>query len=182
MGSILSNFYGHPNDDVIDPNIGLTGKEKRLVKETWSILNADSVNTGVAIMSSYFKQYPQYQKVFHAFKDIPVDELPTNNKFRAHCQFIISTLNNAFCALDDVCLMNETLLSTGQRHGRRGQSRQEFIDLKGVMMKVMKDALKTKFSAEVEAAWDKTIDVAFSKIFEGMENGVPHDGEHNQSQ
>ncbi|XP_076636745.1 globin-like [Colletes latitarsis] len=182
MGSILSNFYRHPDDDVFDPDVGLTRKEKRLVKETWNILNADSINTGVAIMSSYFKQYPQYQKVFPAFKDIPVDELPTNNTFKAHCQFIIATLNNAFCALDDICLMNAVLHSTGQRHGRRGQSRQEFIDLKGVMMKVMKDALKTKFSSEVEAAWDKMIDVAFSKIFEGMENRVSQDGGHKQSQ
>lgn len=37
-------------------------------------------------------------------------------------------------------------------------------------MEVMKDALKTKFSPEVEAAWGKTIDVAFSKIFEKFEN------------
>lgn len=37
-------------------------------------------------------------------------------------------------------------------------------------MKVMKSALKSKFSPEVEAAWDKMIDVTFSKIFEGMEN------------
>lgn len=79
------------------------------------------------ICFSYFKQYPQYHKVFPAFKDIPVDELPTNKKFQAHCQFIVSTLNNAFDAMDNIDLMAAILYSTGERHGRRGQSRQEFI-------------------------------------------------------
>lgn len=44
-----------------------------------------------------------------------------------------------------------------------------FQDLKGVMIEVMKDTLKSKFSTEVEAAWNKTIDVLFLKIFEGIE-------------
>ncbi|XP_053975240.1 cytoglobin-1-like [Hylaeus anthracinus] len=170
MGSILSYFYGYPDDGILDPNVGLTGKEKRLVRETWNTIYANSVNTGVAIMSSYFKQYPQYHKVFPAFKDIPLDELSANMKFKAHCQFIMSTLSNAFNALDDIALMETILQSTGQKHGRRGQGRQEFIDLKGVMMEVMKNDLKSKFSPEVEAAWSKMIDVAFLKIFEGMEN------------
>lgn len=37
------------------------------------------------------------------------------------------------------------------------------------MIEVMKDTLKSKFPTEVEAAWNKTIDILFLKIFEGME-------------
>ncbi|XP_076242687.1 globin 1 [Calliopsis andreniformis] len=169
MGSIFSYVFGYPDDNVVDPKLGLTGREKRFVQQTWNILRANSIETGVAIMTSYFKKYPQYHQVFTAFKDIPVDELSTNKKFQAHCQNIMTTLNNAFDALNDIDLMEAVLHTVGERHGRRGQNRQQFIDLKGVIMEVMKCSLKSKFSPEVEAAWDKTIDLAFSKIFEEME-------------
>lgn len=39
-------------------------------------------------------------------------------------------------------------------------------------MEVMKNTLKSKFTIEVEAAWDKTIDILFLKIFESIENSA----------
>lgn len=42
-----------------------------------------------------------------------------------------------------------------------------FQDLKGVVMDAMRGAFGSKFTTEVEVAWDKAIDVLFSKIFEG---------------
>lgn len=51
MGSMLSYFFGYPDDDTVDPKLGLTGREKRLVKETWNILRANSIDTGIAIMT-----------------------------------------------------------------------------------------------------------------------------------
>ncbi|KOC64471.1 Globin [Habropoda laboriosa] len=178
MGSVLTYFLGYPEDNIVDLKVGLTGREKRLVRESWSVLRVQSVNTGVAIMTSYFQQYPQYQKVFPAFKDVPLDELAASKKFQAHCQNIVSTLSNAIDALNDVDLMEAILHTAGERHGRRGQGRQEFIDLKGVIIEVMKGALKSRFSTEVEAAWNKTIDVLYLKIFEGIESSVSIDHEH----
>lgn len=50
MGSILTYIFGHADDDTVDSKVGLTGREKGLVKGTWDILRVHSVNTGVAIM------------------------------------------------------------------------------------------------------------------------------------
>ncbi|KAK9309244.1 hypothetical protein QLX08_000996 [Tetragonisca angustula] len=172
MGSVLSYFLGYSDSDTVDSKVGLTKREKRLVRETWNIVRVHSVEAGVAIMASYFRRYPQYHQVFPAFKHVPVDELADNKKFQAHCQNIMSTLSNSIDALDDVDLMDAILHSTGERHGRRGQGTQEFIDLKGAMIEVMKDTLKSKFSTDVEAAWSKTIDILFSKISEGMERAA----------
>lgn len=170
MGSVLSYFFGYSDSDTLDSKVGLTKREMRLARETWNIVRAHSVEAGVTIMASYFRRYPQYHQAFPAFKHVPVDELADNKKFQAHCQNIMSTLSNAIDALDDADLMDAILHSTGERHGRRGQGTQEFIDLKGVMMEAMKDTLKSKFSTEVEAAWNKTIDVLFLKIFKGIES------------
>ncbi|XP_033183838.1 globin-like [Bombus vosnesenskii] len=167
MGSMLTYFLGNPDDDVVDPKLGLTNKEKRIVRETWAVLRANSVKVGVDIMISYFKRFPQHHRAFPPFKDIPADDLLDNKKFHAHCQGIMSTLNDAIDALDDIDLVDAILHTTGKRHGRRGQGRQEFIDLKGVVMDAMRGAFGSKFTTEVEVAWDKAIDVLFSKIFEG---------------
>lgn len=53
MGSVLSYFVRDPDDHVLDSTIGLTGREKRLVRETWSVLRVNSINTGVAIMTRW---------------------------------------------------------------------------------------------------------------------------------
>lgn len=50
MGSVLTYFLGNPDDDVVDPKLGLTNKEKRIVRETWAVLRANSVKVGVDIM------------------------------------------------------------------------------------------------------------------------------------
>lgn len=42
-----------------------------------------------------------------------------------------------------------------------------FQDLKGVLLDAMRDTFGSKFTTEVEVAWDKAIDALFSKIFEG---------------
>ncbi|XP_015600849.1 globin [Cephus cinctus] len=169
MGSLVSYFWGNTNDAVIDSATGLSGKEKRLVQESWAIIRKNPVDAGVAIMSRFFKVYPQYQKVFPSFKDLPVESLPGNKKFQAHCQSIVTTLSNAFDSLHDSGLLEANLHILGERHGRRGQGRQEFIDLKEIILNVLNESLGGKFDLETAAAWDKIMDVINVEIFKGME-------------
>jgi hypothetical protein len=44
-----------------------------------------------------------------------------------------------------------------------------FQDLKTTVLKLLKKKLGTKFTCEDEAAWNKTLDVAYSVIFKGLE-------------
>lgn len=74
----------------------------------------------------YFKCYPEHQNAFKPFKDVPLDELRRNKRFQAHCVGIVSTLNEAFNALDDPELMRAYLNVSGERHAKRGQGRKEF--------------------------------------------------------
>ena len=52
MGSSLSMFWVSSNDNVIDPATNLSGKQKRLLTNTWTILKKDPIGTGVAIMTA----------------------------------------------------------------------------------------------------------------------------------
>ncbi|XP_066583874.1 globin isoform X1 [Prorops nasuta] len=171
MGLITSYVF-RPSEEVVqvDPATGLTTRQKRIVRDSWAILQKNSIASGVAIMTSYFKEYPEHQKAFPLFRDKPLEELANSKKFQAHCQSIMSTLSNALDALDDVELMDATLQLTGERHGKRGQRKQQFLDLKKVIMTVLESVFGAKFTPEFATAWDKTIDLLFSKIFLGMEN------------
>ncbi|XP_015109832.1 globin [Diachasma alloeum] len=173
MGTFWSKIWGHSGtDDTVDPSTGLTGREKRLVQSTWSIVSRDPVASGVAIMTLFFERYPEYQALFSAFRDTPKAELPANKKFQAHCASIITALNSVIDALNDEGLLEATLVAIGERHRRRGQTTEQFLNLKQAVMDTLRQALGTKFTEETEEAWKKTLDAAYTHIFRGLQEST----------
>lgn len=164
MGTFLRWFGFNSVDDRVDEATGLTEKQKKLVQNTWAILRKDPVATGVAVMSAFFKKYPEYQQHFEVFKDIPLHELPSNKRFQAHCASIITALNNVIDSLHDPGLVEANLISLAERHKKRGQTKEQFENLKEVVLEVLGQALKKQFTQDVSIAWNKTLDVAFAII------------------
>lgn len=80
----------------------------------------------LVILFRFFKTYPEYQRYFSAFADVPFDELPANKRFQAHCVSVITALNSVIDSLHDPGLMEASLISLGERHKRRGQTKEEF--------------------------------------------------------
>lgn len=74
----------------------------------------------------FFKKYPEYQRYFNAFKDIPINELPDNKRFQAHCASVITALSNVIDSLHDPGLMEASLIGLAERHKKRGQRKEEF--------------------------------------------------------
>lgn len=51
MGSSVSLFWGSSaNDNIVDPATGLTGRQKKLVQNTWAIVRKDPIANGCTIM------------------------------------------------------------------------------------------------------------------------------------
>lgn len=165
MGTFL-RFFGFSSDENrVDPATGLTEKQKKLVQNTWGIIRKDEVGSGIAVMTAFFKKYPEYQRHFEAFKEISLEELPGNKRFQAHCASVITALSNVIDSLHDPGLMEASLIALAQRHKKRGQTMEQFENLKHVVLDVLRQALGKQFTPEVAEAWSKTLDAAFSKIF-----------------
>ncbi|XP_014210475.1 globin [Copidosoma floridanum] len=167
MGSSTSILWGSEST-APDPATGLTARQKKIVQSTWAVVRKDPIVNGVAIMIAYFKEHPDYQKLFSGFKDVPLEELPGNKRFQAHCQSIMSALSNVIDAMGDPSLLEATLGAIGERHHRRGQTKKQFFELKDVVMEVLKQKFGSKFTAEVEEAWSKILDAAFTGMFSAV--------------
>ncbi|XP_053975238.1 globin-like isoform X2 [Hylaeus anthracinus] len=166
MGTFLRLFGISTDDNRIDQATGLTEKQKKLVQNTWAVIRKDEVGSGIAVMTAFFTKYPEYQRYFSAFKDTPIDELPDNKRFQAHCASVITALSNVIDSLHDPGLMEASLIGLAERHKIRGQRKEEFQNLKDVVLEVLRQALGKQFTPEVAEAWRKTLDAAFTKIYQ----------------
>lgn len=159
----------NPALDVPDPATGLTPREKMAVKRNWELVKADIKQNGIDLLVMFFEANPGYQKYFRGFRDVPLKELHTNPRFHAHCMSVMYALTSVVDNLDDTGCLVEMLTKLGENHHRHGISREEFINLKTTVLKVLKKKLGSKYTADDEAAWNKTLDVAYSVIFKGLD-------------
>lgn len=166
MGTFLRFLGFWTNDSKVDEATGLTERQKKLVQNTWAIIKKDQVASGSAVMLAYFKEYPQYQRYFEAFKDVPLDELQSNKRFQAHCASIIAAVSSVVDSLQDFGLLEANIITLAERHKKRGQTEEQFQNLKEVIRTVLRKALGKQYTTEVSDAWDKTLNVMFSKIYD----------------
>ncbi|XP_071568688.1 globin 1 [Temnothorax nylanderi] len=152
------------NDNKLDEKLGLTEKQKRLVQNTWATVRKDEVSVGVTLVLAYFKQYPEAQKEFKSFKDVPLDELSKNKRFQAHCANIVATLGKLIEQMHDPELMEATLINFTEKHKNRGQTPKQFEELKQLMLELFPSLFGKQYTSDVQEAWKKTLDLIFTKI------------------
>ncbi|XP_026669091.1 globin [Ceratina calcarata] len=170
MGTFMRLLGLGPGEDRVDPATGLTERQKKLVQNTWAVIRKDEARSGVAVMTAFFGKYPDYQKNFPAFADTPLDELAGNKRFQAHCMSIVAALNDVIDSLHDPGLMEATLIGLAERHKKRGQTTEQFQNLKEILLNVLSQGLGRQYTQEVAEAWDKTLEAAFTKIYEILEH------------
>ncbi|XP_067000251.1 globin isoform X2 [Anabrus simplex] len=175
MGVILSYLWGGVDEaslDVPDPATGLTPRHKRYITDSWALVRKDLRNHGIGLLLAFFTANPNYIKNFKAFQDAQPSELPGNKKFHAHANAVIYALTSVVDNLDETEVLVEMLHKLGQNHGRRNITQVEFNALRSVLMEYLNKNLgKSVMTPETEEAWVKVLDVAYSLIFEGIEEG-----------
>ncbi|XP_011867559.1 PREDICTED: globin [Vollenhovia emeryi] len=168
--ALFRGLFDFFNDNKVDEKLGLTEKQKRLVQNTWAIVRKDEVSVGVSLLMTYFKQFPEAQNEFKSFKHIPLDELPRNKRFQAHCANIIATLGKLLEQMNDPELMEASLINFTEKHKNRGQTRQQFENLKQIILEALPSLFGKQYTPDAQQAWKQTLDVIFAKIYQVYAN------------
>ncbi|CAG7830087.1 unnamed protein product [Allacma fusca] len=105
----------------------LTAEENQALLDTWGIIAKDLKGYGSKYFIYFFKQYPHYQLQFKSFAKVPLEELTENRRFKAHAFTLMSALNGFIENLDDVEMLDELLLKTGENHAKRKLAQEDFV-------------------------------------------------------
>nr|CAD7411990.1 unnamed protein product [Timema poppensis] len=173
MGGLLSYLWGgtpaSTEREEVDPATGLSPKERKLVQDTWKLVNQDAKGNGVALFMALFKAYPHYQREFPSLAKIPLSELATSKKMIAHANTVMYSLTSVIDNLSDPECLQEMLQKIGENHGRRKTGQRPFLDLKGVFIQLLQGKLGKQMTPQAIVAWGKTVDVMYAGIFKGLD-------------
>ncbi|KAK4874917.1 hypothetical protein RN001_014277 [Aquatica leii] len=151
----------------LDPATGLTNHEKQLVENSWNLVKTDIKNHGVELFILYFTDFPEYQNFF-PFRGIPLEELRKSEKLRSHGVTVMYTIGAIIDNLRDPEVLMILLHKNALSHSPRGVKAKHYWDLKKAVMKLLRGGLGSEFTKETEAAWDKTLNVAFTVIVKAL--------------
>ncbi|ODN02116.1 Globin [Orchesella cincta] len=147
----------------------LSSTEEKVIQDTWALISPDLKKSGVGVFLRFFTDYPNYQKSFRSFANVPFDDLPQNKRFQAHAYTVMNAIDGMVNNLDDPEMLDEMLLRTGVNHGKRKLTGQAFDEFKSSFMGYLETTLKDKWSSETEAAWELVVALIITKIKDGME-------------
>ena len=157
--------------DIPDKATGLTPRERQIVKDTWALAYKNSKSVGVELFIQLFTTYPHHQQKFPSFKNVPLSEMKLGNKkLEAHATNVMYSLATLVDNLEDVECLIELCSKIGENHLRRKVEQQAFLDVKTVLMKLLKEKLGSSLTPQGEEAWNKTLDLANKCIFQAMED------------
>jgi len=174
MGYVLSKllWFRHPADyDVPDPSTGLTQRDKDIVTKTWKLFRADLKANGIKLFMKLFQEYPEYQHLFKAFADIPMDKLATNGRLIAHVTSVMYAMSSLIDNLDDLECLVELLHKIGISHKPRNLKAEHFQNLAKGIISTLEDILGTSVMDDAaKEAWSKTLQVANGEIIKSLES------------
>ncbi|GFT60083.1 hypothetical protein NPIL_313461 [Nephila pilipes] len=174
MGFVVSKLWSlrSPADyDEPDPATGITPRQKDIVQNTWKIVRAETRKNGIQFFIKFFETFPEYQKLFKGFANVPMSELPQNGKLLGHALSVMYALNSIVDNLYDIESLLQVLEKIGVSHQPRNIDGSHFQNLAIVLINFLKEALGPRLmNPAAEEAWRKSLEVANSVIIKALED------------
>nr|XP_023030514.1 neuroglobin-like [Leptinotarsa decemlineata] len=161
MGLIMS-LLGYRNTgrtDDPDPQLGLTSRDKYLLKNSWETVMKDSTGNGVKFFMRLFEIQPKYHQAF-PFRNISRNDLPSNKKFQAHCNSVMYSIGSLIGVMEDSAVFSSLAERIGIAHASRGVDIDALKDVKTALV----DTLSFMQQEELEA-WNKFLDVMIRELY-----------------
>jgi hemoglobin-like flavoprotein len=159
-----------PSLDVVDPTTTLTKRQVAIIQKTWEeVLKLGPSTVGIALYDLYFTRNPTYQNFFRAFRGVPLDQLKTHPRLKAHGTIAIQNLTGAIQTLDDPETAVLILKKTGRDHARREIQVEQFVELHKTLMILLASSLESMWTPLVSETWEKALTVVMTVVKGGMD-------------
>ncbi|KAH8288800.1 hypothetical protein KR054_009755 [Drosophila jambulina] len=148
----------------------MNSDEVQVIKKTWEIPVATPTDSGAAILTQFFNLYPSNLEKF-PFRDVPLEELPGNARFRAHAGRIIRVFDESIQVLGqdgDLEKLDEIWTKVAVSHIPRTITKESYNQLKGVILDVLTAACNLDESQA--ATWAKLVDHVYGIIFKAIDD------------
>ncbi|XP_077494898.1 globin-like [Amblyomma americanum] len=163
VSPILRWLLGSPEETVPDPVSGLSSRDKTYIIDTWTMIRRDMRGNAVSLFVALFARYPEYQRMFRAFKDVPLEELPRNGVVKAHALAVFYFITVIIESMDDNDLLTELVRKNARNHLRRPVGPEHYANMTELLIEVMQDKLRSRMAPAAVRAW-KTLFAFLQKV------------------
>ncbi|CAG9812123.1 unnamed protein product [Chironomus riparius] len=144
----------------------LSDYQIKIIKDSWEILNKHPVESGQAIFYTFLKRYPEHKKRYPAFRNMTLEELKDTPQIRHHCSRIMEFFGAAIDSLgteQQRDILVTALSDNADYHGKKGITKEHFIQMRDVMLEVISGACK--LDDEEKKAWSDLMDIMYHITF-----------------
>ncbi|XP_044160367.1 hemoglobin subunit beta-2-like [Bufo gargarizans] len=141
-----------------------TAEERAAITSTWAKVNVEQ--DGHDALTRLLVVYPWTQRYFSSFGNLSnVTAISGNVKVKAHGKKVLATVGNAIQHIDDV---KHYLHDLSKSHAQELHVDPEnFKRLGEVLVIVLASKLGSAFTPQVQAAWEKFINVLVAALSQG---------------
>ncbi|XP_019623121.1 PREDICTED: cytoglobin-2-like isoform X2 [Branchiostoma belcheri] len=154
---------------------GLTPTQSRLVKESWKTFLSKKRENGFVIFRVLFTDYPITKKLFKGVEQMDMavpGQLENSISLRAHVTRFMHSFDTYMECLDEPEDLKQLLYDTGKGHLRHNIKPEYFDVLETVLMKSLRIVFGSKFTPQLEEAWQTAYSHFKVPIKQGLEDEI----------
>lgn len=141
-----------------DPN-QLSDREKELIRSSWEQVKKNKKVFAVKIFLKLFTQHPSAQDIFEQLRGIPLEELKTHRKMKAHALRVFASLNTLVEQIDEEDVLVEMFSNVARTHHKYEVGKAHYDLLGGVLIELFGEELGAEFTSDTQGAWLKAYGV-----------------------
>ncbi|KAJ1474763.1 globin-like protein [Baffinella frigidus] len=126
-------------------------KSRRLVEESWGVVEQDLEATGVAFFLKIFEIAPAALQLFSFKDETPLEE---SAGLKLHATLVMRTVGTAVAGLKDIQSLVPTLVELAQRHSGWDVLPEHFPVVGEALLWAVGNALEERWVTEVKSAWE----------------------------
>lgn len=144
------------NKDPEDMTTRLTGKDRRLIRDSWHAFKTEHEDYGVILFTSLFVKHPEYQQLFKNFREKKLGALKMDPKFSAHASTVGHQITVMVNSLDTPRTLLEIIGKNAELHMQKsGVAPEHFVELGRVIIEVLCANQEELMPPAVVKAWEK---------------------------